>query len=535
MRGSASRAAASAASAPSTTGTSAGAQRDIVGLARGGALNLVAAFGGAVLNTILLMQITRNYGRTAAGTFFVVTALFLLITAAAALGADTGVLRYIARARALGRPRDVDVVLRAATVPVLGLSVLCALALAGAAPALSTFFGEDAAEGVRTAIRVLAPFLPIAVLYNVMLAATRGYGSMRPSALVERVGRVAAQCVAVAVAAASSDSVFLLCLAWAAPYVLGLAVVVPWLVRLHRRRGLVAPVPRAAVAPEQTGAARGESTPGVTPGEFWSFSAFRGLSRLFAVALQRVDIILVGSLRGPADAAIYAAASRFLIVGLMAVQAIQQVTAPKISELLATQSLHRAIVVYQTSTAWMMASSWPLYLFFAVFAPTLLGVFGPGYSAGAAAVSVLCCAMLVSTACGAVDSVLLMAGRSSWSVVYTGLALATNVAADLVLIPRHGILGAAIGWALAILVNNLLPLGAISRWLHMRPSSRGGRDAAVLSVACFGVLPLLARWLFGLSFPVVLSTAVVGTALYVTGLYWRRFSLGLARARLVPG
>lgn len=478
---------------------------------------MVGAIGGAVLNTVLLVQITRGYGRVAAGTFFVVTAFFLIITAAAALGADTGVLRFIARARALGRPHDAVAVLRTALIAVVVLGLLLAIGLELSAPALSGLLGTTVAEEFQTAVRVLAPFVPVAVSYNVLMAATRGYGTMRPSALVERLGRVAVQCAAVAVVQVFSDSMFWLCLAWAAPYLAGLLITVPWVARLHHRRGRMAPGPNMPTVPGAQ----------VTSREFWGFSAFRGLSRLFAVALQRADVILVGSLLGPREAAVYAAASRFLIVGLMAVQAIQQVTAPKMSELLATHSHQRATVVYQTSTTWLMASTWPLYLAFAVFAPTLLGVFGKGYSTGASSVTVLCLAMLVSTACGSVDSILLMAGRSSWSVLNTGLALVTNVAADLVLIPRYGILGAAMGWAVAILVNNLLPLAMISQVMHMRPFSPGGRDIAVLSLVCFGALPLLTRQLLGLSVPVVVVTSAVATGLYAAGLYRRRRSVGL--------
>ena len=51
--------------------------------------------------------------------------------------------------------------------------------------------------------------------------------------------------------------------------------------------------------------------------------------------------------------------------------------------------------------------------------------------------------MLVATACGPVDSMLLMGGRSVLSLINTGLALATNVALDLVLVPELGVRAAA--------------------------------------------------------------------------------------------
>ena len=76
-----------------------------------------------------------------------------------------------------------------------------------------------------------------------------------------------------------------------------------------------------------------------------------------------------------------------------------------------------------------------------LFAPLLMSIFGPQFERGATAAVILCGAMLVATACGPVDSMLLMAGRSVLSLINTGLALATNVALDLVLVPElrcHG-------------------------------------------------------------------------------------------------
>ena len=51
----------------------------------------------------------------------------------------------------------------------------------------------------------------------------------------------------------------------------------------------------------------------------------------------------------------------------------------------------------------------------------------------------------------------------------TGIALVINLGLNFVLIPIYGIMGAAISWAVAILVRNLLPLTMINRMLGMSP------------------------------------------------------------------
>ena len=118
-----------------------------------------------------------------------------------------------------------------------------------------------------------------------------------------------------------------------------------------------------------------------------------------------------------------------------------------------------------------------------------MGVFGDGYDVASDVVLILSLTMLLATACGPVDSVLLMAGRSWLSLRNSTVALAVNVGLNVVLIPLDGIRGAAIAWSVAIVVRNLLPAGPgaptprrCGRSPDPRCWSRSG------AVACFGVV-----------------------------------------------
>ena len=55
-----------------------------------------------------------------------------------------------------------------------------------------------------------------------------------------------------------------------------------------------------------------------------------------------------------------------------------------------------------------MILAWPIYLSLAVFAPVLLGIFGPEFVAGQTALLILALTMLAASAVDAVDTVLLM-------------------------------------------------------------------------------------------------------------------------------
>ena len=133
------------------------------------------------------------------------------------------------------------------------------------------------------------------------------------------------------------------------------------------------------------------------------------------------------------------------------------------------------------TTAWLILLTWPLYLLAIVFGPSVLAIFGRSYHAGSTVMIILAFAMLVATGCGQVDMVLITTGRSSWSLVNGLLAMAINIGVDLALIPRLGITGAAIGWAAAIAITNLVPLVQVAAAERVHPFGRGMAAACALS------------------------------------------------------
>ena len=74
----------------------------LAGVARGGALNLAGALVAAVTTLVLTVVITRQFSKPVAGAFFTAISLFLIVEAAAGLGAYVGLVNFIARLRRLG-------------------------------------------------------------------------------------------------------------------------------------------------------------------------------------------------------------------------------------------------------------------------------------------------------------------------------------------------------------------------------------------------------------------------------------------------
>ncbi|WP_049557188.1 lipopolysaccharide biosynthesis protein [Nonomuraea sp. SBT364] len=400
----------------------------VTGLARSGAAGLAGAAVGALAQFALVVVVTRGLPPARAGEFFMVTALALMAAGVAKLDAGNGLVYFIARAGTYGY-LGVSGYVRAAVVPVV-------VAASGAGLVLYPQLGP------------LAWALPAMALADVLLAATRGFGAMRPTVLLDGIVLPVGQLVLVTAAAFTYASA--LPLAWAAPYLLvavlaGLAL-----------RG------RAPRAPYLPGTGR----------DLWRHTAPRSAAGAIQAVFQRLDIVLVAVLGGPVQAAVYTAATRFKIVGQLANQGLSRAVQPRLVTALAEGDLVRARELYQVTTMWLVLLTWPVWLGYAALAPWLLDLFGAGYDTAAPVALVLAAAMMAATACGMVDVVLTAAGHTTGSLLNLLAAIGVTVLLDLALIPAHGALGAALGWAGGLLVKNALPLWQLHHRYGLRPFGR---------------------------------------------------------------
>ncbi|MFI0351473.1 polysaccharide biosynthesis C-terminal domain-containing protein [Actinomadura sp. 9N407] len=493
---------------------------DLTRLARGGAINLVGAMCAGLMGFALIVTVARTYAPAVAGAFFAAMSLFIILNAVAGLGTDAGLLRWLPRHLALGARVSARRTVPIALVPVVATAFVAALALALAAPWLAGLIDSGGAGQATGMLRIMAVFLPVAAAQDALLAATRGYDSMRPTVLVDKIFRQVSQVGAVLVAYALSGGPEVLALAWSAPYVPGLIAAAVAYRGLSRRAGT-----RRAAAPADGDAELG---PRELAGEFWRFTAPRSVAQICQTALQRSDIVLIAALSSPKDAAIYTAASRFVVFGQLAAQAVQQVMQPAVSRLLAIGDRDGAQRVLAVSSTWTVVITWPLYLALAVGAHTFLTIFSPEYAAeGQAATVILAVTMLLAAAVGPADVVLIMAGRSGLSLANNSVSLAVNLALNVVLIPVLGVTGAALARAAALATRNLLPLVQIRRLLGMGPSGAGLFTSIAYATVCFGMLSIVAQVGLGRNVFALLTGLVLGTAGYLALLWAGRERLAL--------
>jgi O-antigen/teichoic acid export membrane protein len=497
----------------------AGASRaDIAGAARSGALGLFGAGVAAVGGFALTIVVTRGLGSEGAGVFFEAFAVFTILAAVGAAGADTGLLYIATRSRAIGRVSELRRAMAIAFGPTTLVAIGIAVAVYFAAPWMSEMLVDEAHqdEGAEQ-FAVLAPFLVIAILGLIGVQATRGFGGLRTYVALQQLllplGRVAA----VALVLAFGMHGLAVPLAWAFPLLivcpLGLFALYRQLRRTERNLLSKSQPPRPV---------------GEIAREFWAYASGRGFAQAFTQSITWADVIIVGALRSAHEAGIYAALSRFVTTGTLVMQAMRLGIQPQLGAALAVGEKRRAEDLYRITTQWIIATSWPLYLVLATFGPQVLRLFGDDFTAGADALAILSVSMLFSLATGNVNTVLLMAGKSRWNAANTVVALSVNIGLNLTLVPGHGIIGAAIAWSASIFCERLMGMYEVRVFLGMRGFGKGAAVAIALSALLYGGVGLAVRLTVGATFPAFVAYLVGTTAVYGAALWLVRDTLGLS-------
>jgi O-antigen/teichoic acid export membrane protein len=481
----------------------------LAGASRRSALALGGASVSGLATILTVIIATRSLSDSGAGEYFVAIALFAIAQALSSLGAETG-LQYFVPTMPTDSARRLIARIEIAS-GVIG-TALAVLVFAGASGVATLLAGGDGATQATTdVIRMAALTLPFAGLYEVSMGALRACDEVVASSILDRVIRPIAQVAAMIGAAVAGWGPTGMYLAWVLPTLVTVIVAV---IRLG-----LAELPST-----------GEHAMDVPRSVFWRYTGPRSVARVAQALTQRLDVLILAAVFSLQDAAVYAAASRCMIAGVFLATALKQTVQPQLRREIAFGDRATVKAVYGATTTWLVLATWPVYLAMITHASVVMGIFGPEYVTGAPVLSLLSGAMLVAIACGLVDVVLLMLGRSWLSLFNVLAALVVNVVLNLALAPHLGMIGSAIAWVAAILIGNVVPLLQTSR-VGLHPGGRPLWTACAISVVAFGIPLMIERLFFGDELRPFLVALAASTVLYGALVHSFRRSLVLDHMR----
>jgi O-antigen/teichoic acid export membrane protein len=205
--------------------------------------------------------------------------------------------------------------------------------------------------------------------------------------------------------------------------------------------------------------------------------------------LAQTDKIVLGYYLNPKQVGIYAVAMALVGFVPIALQSVNQIFSPIIAELHATGNLILLQHLYSTLTKWILILTLPLALTMVLFSQQLMGIFGQGFKAGAVVLAIGAVGQFFNCAVGSVGYLLLMSGSQMQLIKIQATNAAFMIALSLLLVPRFGLMGAALAAAITVVTTNVWSLLAVRHRLRLFPYHAG--YLKLVAPACLSVGSLL--------------------------------------------
>src|SRR5436305_9037063 len=215
------------------------------------------------------------------------------------------------------------------------------------------------------------------------------------------------------------------------------------------------------------------------------------VASLASTGLIWADTIILGLYLPSSEVGRYNVIGRLMLLAAMAMVPINASFAPRIADLY-QRGRHDALQrTYIVATGWILRLSLPAFVGLVVFSRQLTAVFGKGFTVSTTIVVVLVVGKLTDAATGPCGLMLNQSGRVALNMVDNVGVLVANVFLNVYLIPRYGILGSAIAWAISLIAVNVARVVQVWTTMHMLPfavsTAKGLVAAAAAMVAGFGV------------------------------------------------
>lgn len=217
-----------------------------------------------------------------------------------------------------------------------------------------------------------------------------------------------------------------------------------------------------------------------------------GLMVQFQSNLQALVLGTMGSITG---VGLFSIASQITAVSGHFTSSINVSSKPIVAQLHDQKDMTQLGKLYQTANKWAVMVQLPIFLVMVIYPTALLSIFGHSYVEGATALIVLAVADLLNVGTGMGGVILDMTGYTRLKLINSILRLVIYLGADLLLIPRWGLIGAAVAVVIGEGAVNFLRLIQVYMLFKLLPFNMGFIKPVVASAAAASGALLLGIWL----------------------------------------
>lgn len=423
-------------------------QSEISGAAGGAAVVGIGNILGSILKfgSNYLLQV--GFGATLYGLYSVCLSMVMLASSLCTLGLSDTTIRYTAIYRSKDRNSFLNGLLVFCTSIASITGLLGALCILLFSFLLANIKHEPA---LAPLMQLMAPMVPLLCVQAIWFGALQGLKLFKWRVISERILAPVVLLILALLFFFLSPSIFNIASATIISVLAGTCVSAYFLCRF--------------IAPSMREASRRYEVR-----EWISFATFNFLTSVTEVILESIDTLLL-VLLAVTDLKIgqYSAAVKISDFIAMPLFSLNTMFAPTIAELYSQGEMRKLGTMYQVVNKWTITLSLPLFCIASLFCKPLLQLSGASFVGAWPLLVVSAMGSMINAATGSVGYVLLMTGHQKVSFINSLISVLLNVVLGVLLIPRFGAMGTALGTTITLLLVNIVRFFEVRLLLKLYP------------------------------------------------------------------
>ncbi len=481
-------------------------QENIVTAAKGGSIGFVGKLfvQGISLGFVYIMA--QTFGAEQYGVYRLAILIATITAAVSLIGLDGGMKRYVAIARSeKNRNKLWGVIQLGVGLPAI-IGLVLAFVIAVTAEPISLYIFKKPELG--PILRLVSIAIPFLVIINSLKAVAIGFKKIQYNVYSHDLAFNILKLLFAAVVILLGFQIKQVTIAFIAAIAISVLIMLYFINKIF-------PFKKLPKHPERHDK------------EILAFSFPLFLSLLLNQFGRNFEALVLGVFGLLSDVGVYSVILTMSNVGNMGFVALRSISNPIFAELYNEGKIAELKSHYQTISKWSLTFNFPIFLTIVLFPENLLSIFGKDFSVGMLGLIILASGALFNAATGACGALLNMSGYSRMNFYNSIVYLVTTLILDFILIPKYGLVGAALaGGITVVLLNTLMMVEAYLLIDKILPLNRTFYKP-VLAALVAGALAFAGKK-FLFTDQLILQLAVVA------GTMWLVYGLMLKALKLSP-
>jgi O-antigen/teichoic acid export membrane protein len=230
---------------------------------------------------------------------------------------------------------------------------------------------------------------------------------------------------------------------------------------------------------------------------------------LMSVLMQSLDTLLLGHFHDMRQVAIFRVALPAAAMNLIIMRSFALLYTPAAARLFAKEDYGGINDLYRRTAVWMAVLSFPIFaMTFSMAQPLTRLLYGVRYEESGVVLSLLSLGYYFNAALGFNGLTVQVLGKLRYNVIINLVAAVTSVIVNLLLVPRYGAIGAAIGTSGTMIFHNILKQAGLKL----------ASGISLFDKKCFSFYPTVAIGTAGLLVIRFFCSDNIYVLLFLTGL-----------------